>query len=455
MGHQNLHSFYHISLRLIMYWINNFLNWVGYGPEPEQEEGPNPLLLEDSYSNAFRENKIIQNENNSNICNDGEIESDEIMQDISNDRENEQSETMPDIANCRLASTSIKSPNKTNDESERTEESVDCFRFTKGDIVYRKGIACKIIDIHHDMIPPTVTVKNIIDQREINTEFAYLMSEKAYIRSQKDMITKKIFNKPAIEEKQHKIVVTKEPNHTDQDQKDIKKKKKVKKPAKSPRKKPPKSPRKKGVIIAQIQNPPTKSKRKRKIVKAKRMKDKKITKKATKTSKKKTVIKSKKIPTGSRKRRFSAIDDTENIPRDAPSTKRRKISKNKNENKCITKIYGERTRNGNIEYLMKFKGCTTNQSIWQKSDNSESVKAAIEQFQSDQKNDKKKKYMQRVVKQIYNQNQQKNKDKTSIDRIMEIIGCGLKEAEYAYFECSNENEEVAINYLLENPKRWN
>lgn len=462
-----------------MYWIGNLLSWAGFKQEEEikEEQGPNPeLLKKDSYSAAFKDSL-----NNSNICNEPESESDD-----------EADEIMADIPNKRESSTSIKIINETLNEldiveteqaekqkeieREQSVESVECANFKKGEIVYRKGIACKIITIHYDMMPPTVTVKNIIDKREINTEFAYLTSQKEFVRAQKDKITKELFKRfkePKEAQKEavieHKIVVTKDPKDTNKDKEVVinKKKKNVKKPGKSPRKK--------SGHIAQLQKPPTKSKRKRKIVKAKRMNDRKITKikqkkenkllaakkkKMNKKSPRKSPRKStktdstkiaKKVIYNPRKRRFSAIDDAENVQKEIPSIKRRKIIvKEDNENICIVeKIYGERTIDEQTEYLMKLKGSTMKESVWRKSDNSESVNAAIEQFQKDQQNTQRKKYMLRVVKQVNAKNQEQNKNEAAIKRIMEIIGCELEEAESAYFERSNEDEQVAINYLLE------
>ena len=52
-----------------------------------------------------------------------------------------------------------------------------------GDFVSRKGVKCKIIKIHHETYPPSLTIKKLNDNTEINTEYIFVK----YIHSENNL----------------------------------------------------------------------------------------------------------------------------------------------------------------------------------------------------------------------------------------------------------------------------
>ena len=213
---------------------------------------------------------------------------------------------------------------------------------------------------------------------------------------------------------------------------------------------------KKAKRIPQIQHPPVKSKRNKKIV---RVKGKKavpkikakvvgVRSKRALASKRLKVIntsKSQSAKISGKKRKRSAIDNGEAEKPKMTSPKRRRLTsptktkitsptkyvkkstpkrstrkaprksfggmrpkaarkfnktKTETEERNVEKIYGERVENGQTEYLMKFKGCLIAESEWRKADDSVLCQACIAQYKRDLRKPSKKKYMQRIVRDI-------------------------------------------------------
>eukprot|EP01083_Nonionella_stella_P190261 704680_1 len=310
-------------------------------------------------------------------------------------------------------------------------KDIDYMTYKPGDIVYYKDIACKVIEIHHAVFPPRATIRQIIDGKEINTEFIKLISEKEFVQSQNDSFTKQIFDEQASES-----LLAIPDNEIKNENKKTKPKSNSKKssPVKSKKKtkSKKKSRGKKKKHIAQIQRRPKKSKRRQKVVKRKNSKKKSRSAKTNsrsakrnlkKVKKKKLASKTVKMVKGSKsirktpkknlkKRRLTEIGIENDKNNDkiekknkikSPPKKRRRMTLPININdaeKLVERIYGERIHNGNIEYLMKWKGYKKEESTWEQDNGSETCKESIKQFKIDLENEEKKKYMKRVVREI-------------------------------------------------------